>query len=153
DGERGKRVMLELDRAGHVEEATLIAEIVDRGDIELGAHAALARLRGAVADRGACARRAAPADGPRGEKDALEQAGLAREVRPAQRHHTMRAAAWSASRDGLGFDVVHDHVLPFARARAARKLRTMVATDHGRSEALSKESFHSDDGESMRREG
>src|SRR5262249_47506170 len=113
----GEGVILELDRARHVEEGPLVAEIVDRRDVELGAHAALARLRRAVADRGARARRSAPADGPRGVENALEQAGLAREIRPAQRHHTVRAAAWSASRDGLGFDVVHDSVLPFARRR------------------------------------
>ncbi len=113
--ERREGIVLELDRTRDVEEAPLVAEIVDRGDVDLGAHAALARLGGAVADRGACARRSAPADGPRGVEDALEQAGLARQIRPAQRHHAMRAAAWSASGDGLGFDVVHDNVLPSAR--------------------------------------
>ena len=116
--ERRKGIVLEFDRARDIEEGPLVAEIVDRGDVDLGTHAALARLGGTVADRGACARRAAPADGPRGVEDALEQAGLAREIRPAQRHHAVRAAAWSASRDGLGFDVVHDNVLPSARSPA-----------------------------------
>ena len=116
--ERRKGIVLEFDRARDIEESPLVAEIVDRGDVDLGAHAALARFGGTVADRGACARRAAPADGPRGVEDALEQAGLAREIRPAQRHHAVRAAAWSASSDGLGFDVVHDNVLPSARSPA-----------------------------------
>ncbi len=43
--ERREGVVLELDRARHVEEGPLVAEIVDRGDVDLGAHAALARLR------------------------------------------------------------------------------------------------------------
>jgi len=124
-GERRKGVVLEFDRAWNVEKSPLIAEVVDRGDVDLGAHAALARLGRTVADRGACARRPAPADGPRGVEDALEQAGLAREIRPAQRHHAVRAAAWSASRDGLGFDVVHDNVLLPARSLAPKKLRTV----------------------------
>jgi hypothetical protein len=117
-GERRKGIVLELDRARNVEEGPLVAEIIDRGDVDLGAHAALARFGGTVADRGTCARRAAPADGPRGVEDALEQTGLAREIRPAQRHHAMRAAAWSASSDGLGFDVGHDNVLLLARSLA-----------------------------------
>ena len=96
-GERRERIVLELDRARHVEEGPLVAEIVDRRDVDLGAHAALARLERTVADGGARAGRAAPADGSRGVEKALEQAGLAREIRPAQRHHAMRAAAWSAA--------------------------------------------------------
>src|SRR5882757_9295930 len=113
--ERREGIMLELDRTRDVQKAPLVAEVVDRGDVDLGAHAALARLGSTVADGGACASRSAPADGPRGVENALEQAGLARKIRPAQRHHVMRAAAWSASGDGFGFDVVHDNVLPSAR--------------------------------------
>src|SRR4029077_6198154 len=113
--EGGEGILLELDRTRDVKERPLVAEIVDRGDIDLGAHAALARLGSTVADRGACASRSAPADGPRGVENALEQAGLAPKKRPAPRHHAVRAAAWSASGDGLRFDVVHDNVLPSAR--------------------------------------
>ena len=39
-----KGIVLELDRARNVEEGPLVAEIVDRGNVHLGAHAALARL-------------------------------------------------------------------------------------------------------------
>src|SRR5262249_42280119 len=82
-----------------------------------------------------------------------EQAGLAREIRPAQRHHAVRAAAWSASRDGLGFDVVHGQRPPFRGALPPPESsgRWMVATELGRSEALSGKSFHPDDGESIHR--
>ena len=109
----GKGVVLELYRARRVEERPLVAEIIDGSDVQLGAHAALARLGRTVAYGGACARGPAPADGPRGVEEALEQGRLAREIRPAQRHHAMRAATWSAPSNGLGFDVVHDNVLPF----------------------------------------
>jgi hypothetical protein len=47
-----------------------------------------------------------------------------------------------------------DNVLPFAARVAPLESsgRWMVATELGRSEALSEESFHPDDGESMRAE-
>ena len=104
-------IVLELDRTGNVEEGPLIAEIVDRGDVDLGAHAPLARFGCGIADGGARARRTAPADGPRGVENALEQAGLARQVRPAQRHHAIRAATWPAAGDRFRFEIGHDNVL------------------------------------------
>jgi hypothetical protein len=125
DGQRRKCVVLQLDRARRVDEGPLVAEIVDRGDVDLGTHAALSRLGRTVADGGARARRPAPADGPRGVEDALEQAGLAREIRPAQRHHAVRAAAWSASEHGSGLEVGHDNVLLLrtrAHASSGRRL-------------------------------
>ena len=111
DGQRREGIVLELDRARDVEEGPLVAEIVDGRDVDLGAHAALARFGGRVAYGGACAGRAAPADGSRGVENAFEQAGLARQIRPAQRHHAMRAAAWSAASDGLRLELGHDNVL------------------------------------------
>src|SRR6185312_6266443 len=107
----------------------------DRGDVDLGAHAALARLGRAVADGGACARRAAPADGPRRKKEALEQAGLAREIRPAQRHHAVRAAAWSASEHCSGFEVGHDCVLLLRHTGALmRRVRMKAPEDVSRTD-------------------
>ena len=110
-GEGREGVVLELDGARRVDEGPLVAQIVDGGDVELGAHRALARLDRAVAEGSARARRAAPADGSRGVEKTLEQAGLARKIRPAQRHHAMRAAACSAAGDGFRLEVCHDNVL------------------------------------------
>jgi hypothetical protein len=50
-GQHQRALMLELDRAGAVHEGEGVAEEGDVGDIDLGAHAVVARLGRGVADR------------------------------------------------------------------------------------------------------
>jgi hypothetical protein len=76
--------MLELDRAGAVDEGKAVAEEIDVCDIDLDAHPVVAGLGGAVADGVLVGNLALPSDGAGAGENGFQESGLAGEIRPDQ---------------------------------------------------------------------
>ena len=92
-----RRVGLELDRAGAIEEGEAIAEEIDGGDVELDAHAVMAGLLRGVAHRIAAGRRALAGDGAGARQNGFEKRGLSAEI-GANQCDAAGAAGWLALR-------------------------------------------------------
>ncbi len=80
DQHRLLRLIEQLDRAGAIEDRPGVAEKGRVGDVDLGRHAAGARLGGVIADRIAVAHAAAAGGRAAGEEQRFEQRRLARQI-------------------------------------------------------------------------
>ena len=90
--QRRAHVVDELDGAGTVDEAVVIAHEIGGGDGDLDAHPVMARLLAGVADGVACLDRALARNGAGAGEDRFEQRGLAALERAHQRD-----APWTRS--------------------------------------------------------
>ena len=100
-GERIRRVGLEFDRAWAIEEGEAVAEKIDGGDVELDAHAVMARLRRGIAHRIAVGHRPLAGDGAGARQYGFEKCRFSAEI-GANQCDAAGAAGWLALR------VAHD---------------------------------------------
>ena len=95
--ERVGGVGLEFDGAGAIEEGVGIAEEIDRGDVDLDAHAVMPGLFGGIADGVLGSHGALPSDGAGAGKDGFEKCRLTAEI-GANQCDAAGAAGWLALR-------------------------------------------------------
>ena len=113
-GQRQRTFVLEFDRAGRVDEGEAVAEEGGVGNVELDAHAVVARFRGSVSNRVPVRHLALARDGAGANEDGFEQGGLAGEIGPNQCDAAGAAAGWASG-------LPHGVLLKWLRRMDARR--------------------------------